>query len=280
MAARQLRVMSVDKLYGTSNTYRGVTKMKTSYQPQNDYYNATTLLDTYMGSSSPINQSQQRDSHRVFHRRDNLFSVGNYFEGIYLLRSGSAKSFITSRDGEEHITKFYYPGDMLGIDGFDAHVHTQTVRFLETSSVCFIKESQINSLIQTSPDFRNGLLQSMSHTLASDSAMMMCLSTCSSEQKVAQFLLDLSFGFSDRNLSGSEFMLSMTRTDIANYLGMAIETVSRVFASFQQKNIIAVKLRYLSILDFEALNSIVAIDNCSQTLAKKSNIKRVKQALN
>ena len=254
--------------------------MKTSYQPQNDYYNATALLDTCMGSTNSTNQSQQRNSHRVFHRRDSLFAVGDYFEGVYVLRSGSAKSFISSRDGEEHITKFYYPGDMLGIDGFDGHIHTQTIRFLETSSVCLIKESEINSLIQTSADFRNGLLQSMSKALACDSTMMMCLSTCSSEQKVARFLLDLSTGFTERNLSGSEFMLSMTRTDIANYLGMAIETVSRVFASFQQRNIISVKLRYLSILDFAALNSCVATDINAQSLSNSSDMKKVKQAMN
>lgn len=247
---------------------------------KNDYYNTTALLDSCMGSAKTSNLPQQRDSHRVFHRRDSLFTVGDHFEGIYVLRSGSAKSFITTQNGEEHITKFYYPGDMLGIDGFDGYKHTQTVRFLETSSVYLIKESQITSLIQTSSDFRNGLLQSMSRTLASDNAMMMCLSSCSSEQKVARFLLDLSIGFSQRNLSGSEFMLSMTRTDIANYLGMAIETVSRVFASFQQKKIIAVKLRYLSILNFTELKRCMAIDICSQTFSKSVEMKRVKQAMN
>jgi CRP/FNR family transcriptional regulator len=254
--------------------------MKTISQPQNDYYNATVLLDSCMSSLNSSNISKQRDSHRVFHRRDSLFSVGDHFEGIYVLRSGSAKSFITSRDGEEHITKFYYPGDMLGIDGFDGYMHTQTIRFLETSSVCLIKESQVSNLMQTSADFRKSLLQSMSRTLASDSAMMMCLSSCSSEQKVARFLLDLSTVFSERNLSGSEFMLSMTRTDIANYLGMAIETVSRVFASFQQRNIISVKLRHLSILDFTALNNCVTIEICSQTVEKSSNLKKINQAMN
>jgi CRP/FNR family transcriptional regulator len=254
--------------------------MKYLYQPHNDYYNTTALLDTCMGSINGVNNFHQRDSHRVFQRRDSLLSSGDHFEGIYILRSGSAKSLITSRDGEEHITKFFYPGDMLGIDGFDGHMHTQTVRFLETSSVCLIKESEINGLIKTSTDFRDGLLQSMSHTLACGSTMMMCLSTCSSEQKVALFLLDLSVGFSERGLSGSEFMLSMTRTDIANYLGMAIETVSRVFASFQQKNIITVQLRCLSILDFTALNRSVAIDVCSNTVASQSYPKKEKQAMN
>ena len=254
--------------------------MKTSYQPQNDYYSAASLMDICIGNTDPSNNSQQRNSHRVFHRRDSLFSVGDHFEGIYELRSGSAKSFITSREGEEHITKFYYPGDMLGIDGFDGHKHAQTVRFLETSSVCLIKESQINSLLNTSHVFRDGLLQSMSRTLACDSSMMMCLSTFTSEQKLARFLLDLSVGFSERRLSGSEFMLSMTRTDIANYLGMAIETVSRIFASFQQRKIIAVQLRYLSILDFEALNRSIAIDVGYPIVRSRSHSEKAKQAMN
>jgi len=254
--------------------------MKTAYQTQNDYYNPASLIDICIGNTNSSNNAQKRNSHRVFHRRDSLFSVGDHFEGIYILRSGSAKSFITSRDGEEHITKFYYPGDLIGIDGFNGHMHKQTARFLETSSVCLIKESEIHSLITTNSVFRDGLLQAMSHTLACDSAMMMCLGTCSSEQKLAMFLLDLSMGFSERGLSGSEFMLSMTRTDIANYLGMAIETVSRIFASFQQRNIIAVQLRYLSILDFAALNRSVVIDICYQPVTSQIHPKQAKYAMN
>jgi CRP/FNR family transcriptional regulator len=105
--------------------------MKTSYQPQNDYYNAASLVDIYMRNANASNNSQQHNPHRVFHRRDSLLSSGDHFEGIYILRSGSAKSFITSREGEEHISKFYYPSDMLGIDGFDGHMHKQTVLFLK-----------------------------------------------------------------------------------------------------------------------------------------------------
>jgi CRP/FNR family transcriptional regulator len=254
--------------------------MKTSYKQHNDYYNSTTLLSTFIESISTVNNSHLRDSHRVFHRRDNLFCAGDNFDGVYVMRSGSAKSYISSRDGEEHITKFHYPGEILGIDGFDGKIHSQTVCFLETSSVCFIKGAKINSLIQSSTDFRDGLLQSMSHTLACDSAMMMCLSNCSSEQKVAKFLLDLSNSFSKRGLSGSEFMLSMTRTDIANYLGMAIETVSRIFASFHLKQIIHVQLRYLSILDFASLKRFVEIDECSDTIIDRPAPEKVKLAMN
>lgn len=254
--------------------------MKTSYQQQTDYFNPNTLMGTYMSSIKADYKSNLRDTHRVFHRKDNLFCAGDHFEGVYILRSGSAKSYILSRDGEEHITKFHYPGDIVGVDGFDKKAHRQTLSFLETSSVCFIKESEINNLLQTSPDFRHGLLQSMSHTLACDGAMMMCLSTYSSEQKVARFLLDLSLGFSERGLSGSEFILSMTRTDIANYLGMAIETVSRIFASLQLRGIIRVQLRSLTIVDFDVLNGCISVDVCPQPEASRAHSRSVKQIMN
>jgi CRP/FNR family transcriptional regulator len=84
--------------------------MKTSYQSQNDYYNAASLIDICINNTNASNNSQQRNSHRVFHRRDNLLSAGDHFEDIYVLRSGSAKSFISSREGEEHITKFIIQG--------------------------------------------------------------------------------------------------------------------------------------------------------------------------
>nr|WP_297349855.1 helix-turn-helix domain-containing protein [uncultured Glaciecola sp.] len=204
------------------------------------------------------NNLKLTNSHRVFHAKQSLFSAGESFEGLHILRSGSAKSFVTSLDGEEHITKFFYPGDLLGADGFDQHVYMENVLFLETSSVCLLKESELNSLVKKSDDFRNCLLRSMSNALINDSAMMMCLSSCSNEQKVGRFLLELSKQFSSHGLSGIQFSLSMTRTDIANYMGMALETVSRVFTSFQQKQLILVHNRQVSILDIDTLRCIAS----------------------
>ncbi len=207
------------------------------------------------------------NSHRVFQVRQALLSAGELFKGIYIMRSGSAKAFITSAGGVECITKFFYPGDLLGIDGFDEHVHSQNIVFLETSSVCFIKESEVYDLVKSSDDFRNCLFKSMSHTLLCDSLMLMCLSSCSSEQKVAHFILELAENFTSQGLSGREFRLSMTRTDIANYLGMALETVCRVLASFQLKQIISVSNRHLIILDVRVLNQILTRDASNSSLA-------------
>lgn len=217
-------------------------------------------LEVCLESAAKSNNFSFGNSHRVYHTRQTLLAAGEKFSGLYILRSGSAKSFVSSADGEEYITKFFYPGDLLGVDGFHEGVHMQNVTFLETSSVCFIKESDLNDQVLNNDNFRRFLFKSMSQILMSDSSMIVCLSSCSSEQKVAHFILERSEQFASLGLSRSEFRLSMTRTDIANYLGMALETVSRVFAIFQLKQIISVSNRQLSILNFAALKDILSGD--------------------
>lgn len=222
------------------------------------------FLEFNMNNISTMNNKQISTSHRIFHKKEVLYSTGEKFEGIFILRSGSAKSLITTTEGEEHITKFFYPGDLLGLDGFDKQLHAQCLYFLETSSVYYLKKSDLNELVRNNDDFRNFLLQSISHAMVCDMSMMMRLSSCSSEEKLARFILDLSEQLSERGLSADYLLLTMSRTDIANHLGMAIETVSRILAAFQQRYIIDVKRRVLTILDLEALKKCAPNGICSQ----------------
>jgi CRP/FNR family transcriptional regulator len=224
---------------------------------------AGATLEACITNASTRYNIKQTNSHRIFHTKESLFSAGEEFEGLYILRSGSAKSFITSLDGDEHITKFFYPGDLLGADGFDEHKYNENILFLETSSVCLVKESDLHNLVKTSDDFRSCLLRSMSHALVKDNSQMMCLNTCSSEQKVARFIIELSEQFHSLGLSCTKLRLSMTRTDIANYMGMAIETVSRILTSFQNKQVLSIKNRQLTILKLDTLYSLASKEQCS-----------------
>lgn len=242
--------------------------------------NSHSSIEVCLESAAKSNNFTLGNSHRVYHTRQMLLCAGDQFEGLYILRSGSAKGFISSEDGEEYITKFFYPGDLLGLDGFDESIHLQNITFLETSSVCFVNESDLNSLIIKSDDFRRCLLKSMSHTSMCDSSMIVCLSSCSSEQKVARFILELAGQFASNGLCGTEFRLSMTRSDIANYLGMALETVSRIFASFQLKQFICVNNRYLSIVNVEALNNLLARDVFSNSAIMSLQTKNHKNVVN
>lgn len=242
--------------------------MKVSSLHAQPAHRAGSLIEVCLENLAKSNKLKLADSHRIFHSRQALFLAGERFEGLYILRSGSAKSFMTSVSGDEHITRFFYPGDIIGVDGFDEDVYQENVQFLETSSVWLINEHEIDNLVKTSDEFRHCLLQSMSHSSVNDSTMMMCLTSCSSEQKIAHFILELSAQFSSLGLSGTRLLLSMTRTDIANYMGMAPETVSRILASFQLKQFIHIHNRQLTIVNYDALQSFVPKNRSPQAMER------------
>jgi CRP/FNR family transcriptional regulator len=193
-------------------------------------------------------------SHKVFHKSDILYYAGQTFDAIYILRSGSAKSSVLANSGHEQINRFHYPGNLIGFDGFDNGTHAQTLKFLETSSVCCIGLVELDNAMATSASIRLNLLKGMSHALNDEDKFLMSLNNMNSAQRLSSFLLDLSARFEKRGLSSNVFDLSMTRVDIANYLGMAIETVSRLLTQLKNEQVIKVNKRRVSIVDFEKLN--------------------------
>jgi CRP/FNR family transcriptional regulator len=193
-------------------------------------------------------------SHKVYHKSDLLFGAGQTFDAIYVLRSGSAKSSVIANCGHEQISGFHYPGDLIGLDGFDNGSHAQSIKFLETSSVCRIGLGELDKAMASSASIRYNLLQGMSHALNDENKFLLSLNNMNSAQRLGSFLFDLSSRFELRGLSGNVCDLSMTRVDIANYLGMAIETVSRLLTQLQNEQIIEVEKRRVSIVDFKKLN--------------------------
>lgn len=192
-------------------------------------------------------------SHKIFHKSDALFRAGEAFDAIYILRSGSVKSSLLSGTGQEQITGFYFPGDLLGLDGLEKGAHSQTLKFLETSSVCRIAFTELDAAMANSPSIRYKLLQGMSQALNEDDKFLLSAHCMSASQKFASFLTNLSSKFESRGLSSHTFDLSMSRVDIANYLGMAVETVSRQLTQLQKEQIIEVNKRNISIVDFSRL---------------------------
>ncbi|MEP0176142.1 MAG: helix-turn-helix domain-containing protein [Paraglaciecola sp.] len=192
-------------------------------------------------------------SHKIFHKSDALFRDGERFDAIYILRSGSVKSSLLSGTGQEQITGFYFPGDLLGLDGFEKGAHSQTLKFLETSSVCRIAFSELDAAMANSQSIRFNLLQGMSQALNDDDKFLLNAHCMNASQKFASFLLNLSNKFESRGLSSHNFDLSMSRVDIANYLGMAVETVSRQLTQLQKDHIIEVNKRNISIIDVSRL---------------------------
>lgn len=200
----------------------------------------------------------RRYSHRIYKGKEFLVRAGDEFEGVYALRSGAAKSVVTIEGGHEQIVHFHFPGELLGSDGFEQQCHVNNVEFLDTSNVCFFSTQQLDELMSESADIRQRILQALSKEISIDHQNILSMSQLSGAQRLARFLLDLSQRFEARGLSANCFELVMTRTDMANYLGLAIETVSRLLKRFQRDGVIKVQRRNVEILSFDLLHENLA----------------------
>jgi CRP/FNR family transcriptional regulator len=180
---------------------------------------------------------------------DNLFVAGDRFHSLYILHSGSAKSVLTSEGGEPQITGFYMPGELIGIDGLSDNTHAYSVEMLETSSVCELPMPELDRMIATSNGLRKQFLSQIPRALIEEQQMLLTLGKLNAEQRVAYFLLSIAKRNALSGGSATEFNLSMSRNDIANYLGLVAETVSRVLRRFQEGGAIEAKRRWMHIID-------------------------------
>lgn len=193
---------------------------------------------------------------RPLRRGNQLFMIGDKFSSLVVVHSGSIKSYITSSNGQQQITGFYMPGDLLGVDAISSGKHCYTVEALETTSVCQISYRDFSYCANRSPILQARLLDVLSQQLVDKQQMLLLLGKMTAEQRLASFLLDLSRRMSIRGMSSRMINLPMSRNDIANYLGLVIETISRLLTRMQSNGILAVQRRMVSIENHQALEMI------------------------
>lgn len=185
-----------------------------------------------------------------------IYRSNDEFRSVYAVRSGAMKTFTLNEQGVEQITGFYLPGEILGLDGIGDDVYTNSAMALETSAVCEIPFGQMEDLSLTIPSLQRRFFKIMSREITDDQKLISLLSKCSAEERVASFLLSISTRHQNRQLSGKSFHLPMSRTDMANYLGLTIETTSREISKLNKKEIIKLNRNEVDIVDFETLREI------------------------
>jgi CRP/FNR family transcriptional regulator len=148
------------------------------------------------------------------------------------------------------------PGELLGLDAINAMKHPCSAMALETSSICEIPYSTFEDLGADLPGIHRTLTRIMSKELLQEQNLLSLLGKYTVEERVAAFLLNLSQRFEERGFSPREFNLSMSRHDIGNYLGMAVETVSRVFGRFQEDGLLSVQRRFIQLHDVPAIRNL------------------------
>ncbi|MBB1519704.1 fumarate/nitrate reduction transcriptional regulator Fnr [Aquipseudomonas guryensis] len=178
-----------------------------------------------------------------------LFRQGDPFGSVFAVRSGALKTFSLSDGGEEQITGFHLPSELVGLSGMDTEFYPVSAQALETTSVCEIPFERLDELSVQLPQLRRQLMRVMSREIRDDQQMMMLLSKKTADERIATFLVNLSARFRARGFSANQFRLAMSRNEVGNYLGLAVETVSRVFTRFQQNGLLAAEGKEVHILD-------------------------------
>jgi CRP/FNR family transcriptional regulator len=193
---------------------------------------------------------------RIFKRGEYLYRLGHPFHSVYALRSGSVKTYVLMDDGRVQITGFHIAGELLGLNAVNTRVYSCEARALETTSVCEIPFDRLEELGQQVPSLQYQMLRVMSQEIAYNQELMLLLGKKNADERLATYLIGLSSRFAKRSYSSTEFNLSMSRSDIGNYLGMAEETVCRVLARFEQEGLISMQRRLVRLKDVEKLTAV------------------------
>ena len=203
-----------------------------------------------------LNEVVKRDKN--LHKGENIYRAGERFTGIYALKSGTAKLVYADRQGNETIISLLLPGELLGFDGLSTRRYLCSLTALETISFCELPARDLDHLVQTLPGLHRIILQRTGDQFQ-QSIHRMIMSQRPAEERMATFLFDLSSRYGKRGFSAAEFHLSLTRQEIGDYLGLALETVSRLLSRFESLGTIRVQGKLIQIVDADSLRRLVKL---------------------
>jgi CRP/FNR family transcriptional regulator, anaerobic regulatory protein len=188
---------------------------------------------------------------------DALYRAGDAFSALYAIRMGSCKTTVLSEDGHEQVAGYHITGDMLGMDGIGAERYGCEAIALEDSECCVLPFGELGDLTRSAGPLQRNLYQVLSREIARSQSIMLLLGSMRAEERLAAFLLNLSQRYRERGYSSTEFVLRMSRQEIGSYIGLKLETVSRLFSRFQQEGLIQVQGRSIKLLDIPTLKQLM-----------------------
>ena len=190
-----------------------------------------------------------------FRAGDVLFREGDPFEAIAAVRVGTVKTRVIDRDGNEHVLGFHFPGEVIGLNAIDGYRYPCDAVALDTVMLCRFSFPKISILATRVPGLQRELFRLLSRDIGRAALLA---GDWTADQRMAAFLVGMSRRLSARGFSATRCQLTMARTDIANYLRLAPETVSRVLRRMQDEGLLTVDRREVELLDSERINALAA----------------------
>jgi len=192
---------------------------------------------------------------------DVLYRHGNPMSSVYSVRFGTLKTEHCLSDGRSQIIGFHLPGEILGLDAIGDGYHQSDAIALEDSEACIIRFTEFESLASQIPTLQNQFHRILSRELTQDQRHLLSLGSLRAEERLAGFLLNLSERLTARGYTNHEFDLRMSREEMGSYLGIKIETVSRMLSRFAEAGLIQVKQRHVKLIDIAGLYELAGLPN-------------------
>jgi CRP/FNR family transcriptional regulator len=186
-----------------------------------------------------------------------LYQAGTEFAAMYAIRSGSFKTSLFDAGRREQVIGFFMSGEFLGLEGLGSEKYNATAVALEDSQVCVLSDRLIERLTRAIPALQRRLHSVLAREILREQEMIMLLGRMSGEQRLAAFLLNLSVRSVRLGYSSSDFHLRMTREEMGSYLGLKLETVSRLFSQLHEARLIEVDYKHVRILDVPGLQRLL-----------------------
>lgn len=188
-----------------------------------------------------------------FHEGEHIFREGDPFSAIAGIRTGTVKTYVTDLNGREQVQGFFLPGEVIGLSAISRSSYPCNAVALDTVTLCRFSFPKIAMLATKMPGLQEQLFRLLSEDIGKASLLA---GDFTADERMAAFLIDLSRRYRARGWAATSFNLPMARTDIANYLRLAPETVSRVFRRFQLDGLIRVERRKIEIGNLAGLENL------------------------
>lgn len=182
-----------------------------------------------------------------------VFSQGEPFEAVYAVRAGTVKTRVLDHQGREQVLGFFLPGEVIGLDAIYPDRFPCDAVALEDAQFCRFSFPAMSALATRQPEVQRHLFRLISRPLGTASLLA---GDHGADERLAAFLVDLGDRHAVRGFSGRHYHLGMSRSDIASYLSMAAETVSRTLGRLRAQGLIAIEGRMLHLHELQRLREL------------------------
>lgn len=193
---------------------------------------------------------------RVLDRGKTLFRQGDGFHALYVVRSGSLKTYVENAAGDLQVLGFHLPGEIVGVDGLTNDRYLCGAEALERSSICELPYTQLQHVVSEVPSLHRQLMRVISREVVAEQGHLVMMGKQQAQERLAIFLQSLAERYGRLSRDQATLTLPMSRYDIANYLGLVVETVSRLFSRMEAAGILAVNRKTVRILQPDELAAL------------------------